>query len=267
MRFVAIALVLVAFAGCETVEEQVASPKRDCVRPEGVADISFSSTKYPNIRRHVRRAVRDGWPRVLVLRRGGADERRDDLLVAYPTRDGFDRDEYPPAVGRRRAAAHVAYVPQLARTDPTAPRWGSSCAGSATARASGTSSTERGIARRAIPLGVCPGGTYPRGLVDWGRGFRALSERRRRPDRRRRARRRADDDQDRDGQPGRHDGPDPQGRRRRRRHRARRRAARQGHRGAEDDRRRVADPGDRRHPLQPHAGAEGDRRRALTASA
>ena len=110
MRFLAIALVLV-FAGCETVQEQVVSPQRDCVRPEGVADISFSRTKYPNIRRHFRRAVRDGWPRVLVLRRGGADERRDDLLDAYPTRDGFDRDEYPPAVGRGEADAHVAYVP------------------------------------------------------------------------------------------------------------------------------------------------------------
>ena len=29
--------------------------------------------------------------------------------------------------------------------------------------------------------------------------------------------------------------------------------------------RRVADPGDRRHPLQPHAGAQGDRGRRRTA--
>ena len=95
-------------------------------------------------------------------------------------------------------------------------------------------------------------------------GFAALSERRRRADRRRRARRGADDDQDRDRQPAGDDGPDPSRRRGRRRHRARRRPARQGHRGAEDDRRRVADPDHRRHPLQPHAGAEGDRgRRAL----
>ena len=106
---VAIALL---FAGCESVPEQeAASPARDCVRPEGVANISFSKTKYPNIRRHFRRAVREGWPRVLVLRRRGADERRDDLLEDVPTREGFDRDEYPPAVGRRRAAADVAYVP------------------------------------------------------------------------------------------------------------------------------------------------------------
>jgi hypothetical protein len=105
---VAIALV---FAGCEPVPEQAAAPERDCVRPSGVADIGFSATKYPNIRRHFRRAVRAGWPRVLVLRRGGADERRDDLLDAYPTREGYDRDEYPPAVGRRGSDAHVAYVP------------------------------------------------------------------------------------------------------------------------------------------------------------
>ena len=109
MRFVAIALLSLAFAGCET--DPVASPARDCVLTEGVVPISFSATKYPSIRRHFRRAVRDGWPRVLVLRRRGADERREDLLEGYPTRDGFDRDEYPPAVGRRSADAHVAYVP------------------------------------------------------------------------------------------------------------------------------------------------------------
>ena len=98
-------------------------------------------------------------------------------------------------------------------------------------------------------------------LVHSTRWLPSASERRRGPDRRRRAGRRADDDQDRDREPGRDDGPDPQGRGRRRGHRARRRAARQGHRGAEDDRGRVADPGHRRHPLQPHARAEGDRRR------
>lgn len=31
-----------------------------------------------------------------------ADERRDRALAGIPTKDGFDRDEYPPAVGRGR---------------------------------------------------------------------------------------------------------------------------------------------------------------------
>lgn len=35
-----------------------------------------------------------------MLNRPGADERRDRLLEDYPTKSGFDRDEYPPAVGR-----------------------------------------------------------------------------------------------------------------------------------------------------------------------
>ena len=65
----------------------------------------FSRRRYPNIRRHTIRAVRRGWPRVMVLNRRGADKRRDRLLdpAIFPTRAGFDRDEYPAAVGRGRA--------------------------------------------------------------------------------------------------------------------------------------------------------------------
>jgi hypothetical protein len=51
-------------------------------------------------RRHFRGALRRGWPVRLVVNRPGADDRRDKLLEDIPTRDGFDRDEYPPAVGR-----------------------------------------------------------------------------------------------------------------------------------------------------------------------
>src|SRR4051812_22542782 len=70
-----------------------------CARPSAVQRLGFSAGEYPNIPRHFRRAViRRGWPRRLVVNRSGADERRDRLLRDIPTRDGFDRDEYPPAV-------------------------------------------------------------------------------------------------------------------------------------------------------------------------
>ena len=67
--------------------------------------LRFSSAKYPNIKKHALAAIALGWPRVMVLNRRGADERRDKLLdpVTFPTRAGFDRDEYPAAVGRGRA--------------------------------------------------------------------------------------------------------------------------------------------------------------------
>jgi hypothetical protein len=48
-------------------------------------------------------AIAKGWPRILVLNRPGADQRRDRLLENIATRPEFDRDEYPPAVGRGRA--------------------------------------------------------------------------------------------------------------------------------------------------------------------
>jgi hypothetical protein len=74
--------------------------RQRCTKPSGVQSITFSKTKYPHIRAHFRAALRRGWPRILVLNRSGADERRERLLRDIPTEPGYDRDEYPPAVGR-----------------------------------------------------------------------------------------------------------------------------------------------------------------------
>jgi Deoxyribonuclease NucA/NucB len=94
-----------------------------CTRPRGIQRLVFDASRYPNIRRHVRSAIRSGWPRRLILNRRGADARRDRLLENYPTREDMDRDEYPPAVGRGRGTglergrnprgwrASVRYVP------------------------------------------------------------------------------------------------------------------------------------------------------------
>jgi len=68
-----------------------------------VQRIVFRRADYPNIRRHYIGALRRGWPKVMVANRPGADARRDRLLDGVPTRRGFDRDEYPAAVGRGRA--------------------------------------------------------------------------------------------------------------------------------------------------------------------
>ena len=106
------------------------SSPQGCVRPRGVQPIGFSSTKYPNIFRHYARAVRAGWPRVLKVNRPGADARRDRLLENVFTRSGFDRDEYPPAVGRGKGKgltrganptgwmARVQYVPSSENRSP-----------------------------------------------------------------------------------------------------------------------------------------------------
>jgi hypothetical protein len=94
-----------------------------CTKPIGVQRLVFDEDKYANIRKHFRIGLRKGWPRRLIVNRRGADARRDRLLEDIPTKDGFDRDEYPPAVGRGRGKglergrnprgwkAHVRYVP------------------------------------------------------------------------------------------------------------------------------------------------------------
>jgi len=90
---------------------QSVATARACEKTDDVAEISFSETKYPHIRRHMLHAVHDGWPTVLVLHRKGADTRRDHALEGVPTKPGYDRDEYPPAVGRTRTATDVELVP------------------------------------------------------------------------------------------------------------------------------------------------------------
>ena len=82
-----------------------ATRTRGCRRPSTVQRLRFSKLKYPNIKAHTDAAIARGWPRIMVLNRKGAEQRRDRLLdpAIFPTRAGFDRDEYPAAVGRGRA--------------------------------------------------------------------------------------------------------------------------------------------------------------------
>jgi hypothetical protein len=123
-RIALLCLFAALLAGCSNVAT-AERPARSCVSPRAVVPIGFSATKYPNIRRHYKRAVAHGFPAVLVVHRSGTDARRDRLLQSRPTRRGMDRDEYPR--------------PRIVRT---ARRSGSSSAATATARAFATSSTE-----------------------------------------------------------------------------------------------------------------------------
>jgi hypothetical protein len=128
VKSIVAALCALLLSGCGELVVAAPTPTaipavRACVSPGRVVNITFSKTKYPNIRRHYLAALRSGWPTVLTVHRAGADARRDKLLRRVATRPGMDRDEYPPAVGRGKGAhlvrgsnprgwqADVAYVP------------------------------------------------------------------------------------------------------------------------------------------------------------
>jgi hypothetical protein len=119
-------LAVLALVAWPTVSagQSAAQPTADrCTKPRGVQRLVFDKARYPNIRRHLRGALRRGWPARLVVNRPGADARRDRLMQDIPTKDAYDRDEYPPAVGRGRGKglergrdprgwkADVRYVP------------------------------------------------------------------------------------------------------------------------------------------------------------
>jgi hypothetical protein len=85
--------------------------KPHCRRPSHDVRITFSKSDYPNIIRHIKYSFRIGYPKTLVIWRKGADRRRDQLLQGIPTKPGYDRDEAPAAVLRKKVKADVRYVP------------------------------------------------------------------------------------------------------------------------------------------------------------
>lgn len=83
-----------------------------------VAVVNVSQGKYPSIADHIRSAQAHGQPRVMVVNRAGADERRERLLSWWEARhpqpkgDGLDLDEQSPAMARATWRADVRPVPE-----------------------------------------------------------------------------------------------------------------------------------------------------------
>ena len=81
-----------------------------CTRPSSTVVIPLNADKHANLIRHAQIAINRGYPVVMVLHRADATARRSAAVRSTPTKDGFDRDEYPAAVGRAVNRADIAYV-------------------------------------------------------------------------------------------------------------------------------------------------------------
>lgn len=79
----------------------------NCRRVDGVVDIAISKTKSPQTLRHVQDAIAKGYPAVLTIDRAGADDNREQSLAGIATKDGFQRDEYPPAMSKEGGVAEI----------------------------------------------------------------------------------------------------------------------------------------------------------------
>jgi hypothetical protein len=97
-------------AGAATVGDQPATAgAATCMHQRSAVVVSL--TKYPHIAAHIRSAIRRGQPVVLHIDRVHADQHRDTSTAVLPTKAGYDRDEYPPAMSREGGqGADVRYV-------------------------------------------------------------------------------------------------------------------------------------------------------------
>jgi hypothetical protein len=97
-------------AGVATVGHQPATAgAATCMHQRGAVVVSLS--KYPHIAAHIRAAIRGGRPVLLHIDRRHADQHRDTSTAVLPTKAGYDRDEYPPAMSREGGRrADVRYV-------------------------------------------------------------------------------------------------------------------------------------------------------------
>lgn len=60
--------------------------------------LTFPSDRYPETGAHIRDAIADGHSNGCTIDRSGADQRREESLAGYPTKEGYDRDEWPMAM-------------------------------------------------------------------------------------------------------------------------------------------------------------------------
>lgn len=86
--------------------------------------LEFPADKYPTVAAHIASAILAGESAVCTIDRAGADQRREASLAGIPTRDGYDRDEWPMAMCEEGGSgASVAYI------DPTENRGAGSWVG------------------------------------------------------------------------------------------------------------------------------------------
>lgn len=83
-----------------------------CTSQHNSVYVELSRGKYPLTIDHIEDAQAAGQPALLHIDRDEADLHRDQSLEGWPTKSGYDRDEYPPAMSREGGyGADVRYVP------------------------------------------------------------------------------------------------------------------------------------------------------------
>lgn len=76
-----------------------------------VVKLEFPADKYPETGEHIKKAIAAGESAICTIDRKDADEHRKESLKGVPTKQGYDRDEWPMAMCREGGSgADIKYV-------------------------------------------------------------------------------------------------------------------------------------------------------------
>lgn len=86
---------------------------QSCERTRLAVVVNLKDVEHRQTIAHVFNSLLSGQPRILHIDRADSEAHRAASLRGVPTKPGFDRDEYPPAMSAEGGAgADVAYVPR-----------------------------------------------------------------------------------------------------------------------------------------------------------
>ena len=78
---------------------------------DNIPEITLPKDRWNQAVQHADDAMNNGHPDTYTIDRPGASARRSESLKGYPTKTGFDRDEWPPAVFKEGGeGASIRYI-------------------------------------------------------------------------------------------------------------------------------------------------------------
>ncbi|PGK47125.1 DNA-entry nuclease [Bacillus anthracis] len=92
---------------------EVLVPKETSIKKTNAYDqvLEFPKERYPETGKHITDAIKEGHSEVCTIDRGGAADRRKLSLAPYPSKKGYDRDEWPMAMCKEGGkGAHIEYI-------------------------------------------------------------------------------------------------------------------------------------------------------------
>jgi hypothetical protein len=111
IRLATVAVTALAVGGAAGATAPAVIDSGGCTTVPLAVVVDLDNVRHANLIRHEHDALTHE-PRVLHIDRADAAAHRAASLAGIPTRTGFDRDEYPPAMSAEGGAgADVAYVP------------------------------------------------------------------------------------------------------------------------------------------------------------